>query len=72
MLVSVRQKELALDSITEVVQTIKHRKSQVRNSVSNDILVKPDSTTTPGGQVVRSDEASKSARTPGRVATPAR
>nr|QDV59702.1 Phototropin 2c [Brassica rapa subsp. pekinensis] len=68
----VRQKELALDSITEVVQTIKHRKSQVRNSVSNDILVKPDSTTTPGGQVVRSDEASKSARTPGRVATPAR
>ncbi|CAN7038523.1 unnamed protein product [Brassica rapa subsp. trilocularis] len=67
-----RQKELALDSITEVVQTIKHRKSQVRNSVSNDILMKPDSTSTPGGQVVRSDEASKSARTPGRVATPAR
>ncbi|KAH0896450.1 hypothetical protein HID58_046018 [Brassica napus] len=67
-----RQKELALDSITEVVQTIKHRKSQVRNSVSNDILVKPDSTTTPGGQVVRSDEASKSARTPGCVSTPAR
>ncbi|XP_013620295.1 PREDICTED: phototropin-2-like isoform X2 [Brassica oleracea var. oleracea] len=64
-----RQKELALDSITEVVQTIKHRNSQVRNSVSNDILVKP---TTPGGQAIQSDEASKSARTPERVSTPAR
>ena len=69
MLVSARQKELALDSITEVVQTIKHRNSQVRNSVSNDILVKP---TTPGGQAIQSDEASKSARTPERVSTPAR
>ncbi|KAJ0246015.1 Phototropin-2 [Hirschfeldia incana] len=68
-----RQKEQALDSITEVVQTIKHRKSQVRNSVSNDILVKPDSDTAPGGQAIQSDEASKSARTPpGRVSTQAR
>ncbi|XP_056858569.1 phototropin-2 isoform X2 [Raphanus sativus] len=49
-----RQKEQALDSITEVVQTIKYRKSQVRNSVSNDILVKPDSATTPGGQAIQS------------------
>ncbi|KAF8074402.1 hypothetical protein N665_1104s0010 [Sinapis alba] len=65
-----RQKELALDSITEVVQTIKHRKSQVRNSVSNDILVKPD--TAPSGQAIQSDEASKSARTSGRVSTSAR
>uniref|UniRef100_A0A1J3JW83 non-specific serine/threonine protein kinase n=1 Tax=Noccaea caerulescens TaxID=107243 RepID=A0A1J3JW83_NOCCA len=56
-----RQKEKALDSITEVVQTIRHRKSQVRDSVSND---------TPGRQTIQSDEASKSARTPGRVSTP--
>ncbi|CAA7032362.1 unnamed protein product [Microthlaspi erraticum] len=56
-----RQKEKALDSMTEVVQTIRHRKSQVRDSVSND---------TPGRQTIQSDEASKSARTPGRVSTP--
>ncbi|CAH2069561.1 unnamed protein product [Thlaspi arvense] len=67
-----RQKEKALDSITEVVQTIRHRKSQVRDSVSNDITLKPDSATTPGRQVIQSDEASKSARTPGRVSTPTR
>ncbi|CAF1698555.1 BnaC03g12530D [Brassica napus] len=68
-----RQKEKALDSMTEVVQTIRHRKSQVRDSVSNDVLVKPDSaTTTPGRQAIQSDEASMSAKTPGRVSTPAR
>ncbi|EOA14863.1 hypothetical protein CARUB_v10028188mg [Capsella rubella] len=55
-----RQKEKALDSITEVVQTIRHRKSQVRDSVSND---------TPGRQTMPSDEASKAVRTPGRVST---
>ncbi|VVB16405.1 unnamed protein product [Arabis nemorensis] len=67
-----RQKEKALNSITEVVQTIKHRNSQVRDSVSNDIMVKPDSATTPGRQTILSDEASKSARTPARVSTPTR
>ncbi|ESQ42575.1 hypothetical protein EUTSA_v10012609mg [Eutrema salsugineum] len=67
-----RQKEKALDSITEVVQTIKHRKSQVRDSVSNDVMVRLDSATTPGKQVIKSDEASKSARTPTRVSTPTR
>ena len=73
MLVSARQKEKALDSMTEVVQTIRHRKSQVRDSVSNDVMVKPDSaTTTPGRQAIQSDEASMSAKTPGRVSTPAR
>ncbi|XP_018476150.1 phototropin-2 isoform X5 [Raphanus sativus] len=68
-----RQKENALDSMTEVVQTIRHRKSQVRDSVSNDVMFKPDSaTTTPGRQAIQSDEASKPATTPGRVSTPAR
>ncbi|KAF2582554.1 hypothetical protein F2Q68_00000887 [Brassica cretica] len=68
-----RQKEKALDSMTEVVQTIRHRKSQVRDSVSNDVMVKPDSaTTTPGRQAIQSDESSMSAKTPGRVSTPAR
>ncbi|KAH0932014.1 hypothetical protein HID58_009131 [Brassica napus] len=70
-----RQKEKALDSMTEVVQTIRHRKSQVRDSVSNDVMVKPDSattTTTPGRQAIQSDEASMSVKTPGRVSTPAR
>ena len=61
--------------MTEVVQTIRHRKSQVRDSVSNDVMVKPDSattTTTPGRQAIQSDEASMSVKTPGRVSTPAR
>ncbi|XP_010453258.1 PREDICTED: phototropin-2-like [Camelina sativa] len=58
-----RQKEKALDSITEVVQTIRHRKSQVRDSVSND---------TPGRQTMQSDEASKPVKTPGRVSTGSR
>jgi len=72
MMISARQKEKALDSITEVVQTIRHRKSQVQESVSNDTMVKPDSSTTPtpGRQTRQSDEASKSFRTPGRVSTP--
>ncbi|CAE6246963.1 unnamed protein product [Arabidopsis arenosa] len=64
-----RQKEKALDSITEVVQTIRHRKSQVQESVSNSNMVTPDSSTTPGKQNRQSDEASKSFRTPGRVST---
>ncbi|KAL0710066.1 hypothetical protein Bca4012_017044 [Brassica carinata] len=68
----VRQKDKALDSMTEVVQTIRHRKSQVRDSVSSDIMVKPDSATTPGRQAIQSDEASESAKTPGRVSTPVR
>ncbi|CAH8386387.1 unnamed protein product [Eruca vesicaria subsp. sativa] len=67
-----RQKDKAMDSMTEVVQTIKHRKSQVRDSVSNDVMVKPDSATTPGRQALQSDEASKPAKTPERVSTPAR
>ncbi|XP_048598919.1 phototropin-2 isoform X2 [Brassica napus] len=69
-----RQKEKALDSITEVVQTVRHRKSQVRDSVSNDVMVTPGSTTTttPVRQAIQPDEASKSARTPGRVSTPAK
>ncbi|KAJ4875240.1 Phototropin-2 [Raphanus sativus] len=66
-----RQKEKALDSITEVVQTVRHRKSQVRESVSNDVMVTPGSTTTttPVRQAIQPDEASKSAKTPGRVST---
>ncbi|KAJ0266812.1 Phototropin-2 [Hirschfeldia incana] len=65
-----RQKEKALDSITEVVQTVRHRKSQVRDSVSNDVMVTPGSTTTtPVRQAIQPDEASKSAKTPGRVST---
>ena len=74
ILVSARQKEKALDSITEVVQTVRHRKSQVRDSVSNDVMVTPGSTTTttPVRQAIQPDEASKSARTPGRVSTPAK
>lgn len=70
LLVSARQKEKALDSMTEVVQTIRHRKSQVRESVSNDTMLRPDSATTPGRQTIQSEEASKSARTPGRVSIP--
>lgn len=70
MIVSARQKEKALDSITEVVQTVKHRNSQVRNSVSNNTMVRDDSATTPGRLTMQSDEASKSNRTPGRVSTP--
>ncbi|XP_056861066.1 phototropin-2-like [Raphanus sativus] len=67
-----RQKEKALDSMTEVVQTIRHRKSQVRDSVSNDVMFKPDSATTPGRQAIQLDEPSESATIPGRVSTPAR
>ncbi|KAJ4907837.1 Phototropin-2 [Raphanus sativus] len=66
-----RQKEKALDSMTEVVQTIRHRKSQVRDSVSNDVMFKPDSATTPGRQAIQLDEPSESATIPGRVSTPA-
>ncbi|KAG5403673.1 hypothetical protein IGI04_009791 [Brassica rapa subsp. trilocularis] len=44
-----------------------------KDSVSNDVMVKPGSaTTTPGRQAIQSDEASKSAKTPERVSTPAR
>ncbi|CAN8301426.1 unnamed protein product [Cochlearia groenlandica] len=64
-----RQKEKALDSMTEVVQTMRHRKSQVQESVSNDIL-RSDSATTPVRLTMQSEEASKSARTPGRVSIP--
>ncbi|KAF8102535.1 hypothetical protein N665_0198s0235 [Sinapis alba] len=67
-----RQKEKALDSITEVVQTVRHRKSQVRDSVSNDVMLTPGSTTTPVRQAIQPDETSKSAGTPGRVSTPAK
>ncbi|CAN8253145.1 unnamed protein product [Cochlearia groenlandica] len=65
-----RQKEKALDSITEVVQTVRHRKSQVRESISSDVMVRHDSATTvttPGRQTIQSNEASETARTPGRV-----
>nr|AML78970.1 putative LOV domain-containing protein [Gynandropsis gynandra] len=61
-----RQKEIALDSITEVVQTVKHPKSHVYEA-SNGNMHRTDNVNTPGRQIMQSDEASKSSRKSGRA-----
>ncbi|XP_019056226.1 PREDICTED: phototropin-2 isoform X2 [Tarenaya hassleriana] len=61
-----RQKEKALDSITEVVQTIKHPKPHVCDT-SNKSLPRLGDANTPGSQIMQSDDGSKSSRKSGRV-----